>query len=199
MAGNPVSRPRARRRVTALVLGTAVTFGAVDQYIGSLFSPFLTAVSGMSAPWLLLPFAVGALQASRVRAAWLGLAATWLGIAGYVLMIDSPMEGVHLTLRILAASGSSQWPWFLGGLISGPLYGVLGHYWRARRSWLCAGLAAIPVILEPAVSRLGMRPAGYPPAALAEAAAGLVLAALFAYLITRARRAPIQAGLPENE
>ena len=183
-----VPASRTRWRATALVLGAAVTFGALDQYIGSLYSQFFTAVSGMSAPWLLLPFAVGALQTSRVRAAWLGLAATWLAVFAYVLMIDSPMEGVHLTLRILWASGSSQWPWFLGGLISGPLYAVLGHYWKARRSWLSAALAATPVILEPVVSHLGMRAAGYPPAAFAEAAAGLALAALFAYLIARSRQ-----------
>jgi len=179
---------RTRWRATALVLGAAFAFGALDQYIGSLYSQFGTAVSGMSAPWLLLPFVVGTLQPSRVRAAWLGLAATWPAVAAYVLMIDSPMEGVHLTLRVLWASGSSQWPWFLGGLISGPLYAILGHYWKARRSWLSAVLAATPVILEPVVSRLGMRPAAYPPAGVAEAAAGLALAAVFAYLIARARR-----------
>lgn len=181
---------RTRWRATALVLGAAFAFGALDQYIGSLYSQFGTAVSGMSAPWLLLPFAVGALQPSRVRAAWLGLAATWLAIAAYVLMIVSPMEGVHLTLRVLAASGSSQWPWFLGGLISGPLYAILGHYWKARRSWLSAVLAATPVILEPVVSHLDLRPAAYAPAAVAETAAGLALAALFAYRIARSRRAP---------
>jgi hypothetical protein len=185
---------RTRWRAIALVLGAAVAFGAFDQYIGSLYSQFGTAISGMSAPWLLLPFAVGALQASRVRAAWLGLAATWLAIAAYVLMIDSPMEGVHLTLRVLAASGSSQWPWFLGGLISGPLYAVLGYYWQARRSWLSAVLAATPVILEPAVSHLPMRAAAYPPAAFTEVAAGLALAALFAYLIARSRRAQAGSG-----
>jgi hypothetical protein len=190
MAGNAVPRPGARSWPVVLVLGAAVAFGAVDQYIGSLFSPFLTAVSGMSAPWLLLPFAAGAAQASRGRAAWLGLAATWLAITAYVLMIDSPMEGVHLTPRILAASGSSQWPWFLGGLISGPLYGVLGHYWRTRRSWLSACLAATPVILEPVVIRVTVRAASYPPAGLAEAAAGLVLAALFGCLIARRGAAP---------
>src|SRR5262245_53586294 len=102
---------RTRWHATALVLAAAVAFGALDQYIGSLYSQFGTAVSGMSAPWLLLPFAVGAVQPSRVRAAWLGLAATWLAVAAYVLMIDSPMESVHLTLRLLWASASSQWPW----------------------------------------------------------------------------------------
>lgn len=183
-----------RWRATALVLTAAIAFGALDQYIGSLYSQFGTAVSGMSAPWLLLPFAVGALQPYRMRAAWLGLTATWLAVAAYVLMIDSPMEGVHLTLRVLAASAVSQWPWFLGGLLSGPLYAVLGHYWKARRSWLSAVLAATPVILEPVVSRLGMRPAAYAPAAFAEVAAGLALAALFACLIARSRR-----GLAENQ
>jgi hypothetical protein len=59
---------------TATILTAAGAFGCLDQYIGSLYSQFATAVSVMSAPWLLLPFAAGAFQAGWRRAAWLGLA-----------------------------------------------------------------------------------------------------------------------------
>jgi hypothetical protein len=185
------SEPRRIQRigVTALLLVAAVAFGGLDQYMGSRYLQFATAVSGMSAPWLLLPFAVGALQAYRRRAAWLGLACTWLAVAAYVLMIDSPVEGVHMTLRIVAITAQSQWLWFLGGLVTGPLYALLGYQWRAHRSWLSAGLAAIPLLFEPVISRLGLRPSFYSPAGYAEAAAGLALAGIFAFFIIRSRAA----------
>jgi hypothetical protein len=192
--------PRRRGLAGLLILAAAFAFGALDQYIGSLFSNFATTVSGMSAPWLLLPFTAGAALAGRPgqagsrsgwqRAAGFGLAATWLAVIGYVLMIDSPMEGVHPTVRVVSATVRSQWPWWLGGLVSGPLYGVLGWLWRSRRSWLSAALAAIPVLFEPVLSRFGFRPAIDVTASYAEAATGLALAGYFGYLLFRARRTP---------
>jgi Family of unknown function (DUF6518) len=196
--------PRRRGLAGLLILAAAFAFGALDQYIGSLFSNFATAVSGMSAPWLLLPFAAGAAQATRTgaagsRAVWLraagyGLAATWLAVIGYVLMIDSPMEGVHPTVRVVTATVRSQWPWWLGGLVSGPLYGVLGWLWRSRRSWLSAALAAIPVLFEPVLGHFGFRPAIDVTASYAEAAAGLALAGYFWFSRRRVRQAPARAG-----
>jgi hypothetical protein len=201
--------PQRRGVAGLLILAAAFAFGALDQYIGSLFSNFATAVSGMSAPWLLLPFAAGAAQAARpgagssvsgrsrtnwLRAAGFGLAATWLAVIGYLLMIDSPMEGVHPTVRVVTATVRSQWPWWLGGLVSGPLYGVLGWLWRSRRSWLSAALAAIPVLFEPVLGHFGFRPAVDVTASYAEAAAGLALAAYFWYSRKRVRQAPARAG-----
>lgn len=196
--------PRRRGLAGLLILAAAFAFGALDQYIGSLFSNFATAVSGMSAPWLLLPFAAGAAQATRpaaagsgaiwLRAAGFGLAATWLAVIGYVLMIDSPMEGVHPTVRVVTATVHSQWPWWLGGLVSGPLYGVLGWLWRSRRSWLSAALAAIPVLFEPVLGHFGFRPAIDVTASYTEAAAGLALAGYFWYFRRRVRRALARAG-----
>jgi hypothetical protein len=173
--------------VTAIPLAAAVAFGALDQYIGSLYSQLGTAINGMSAPWLLLPFAIGAFQPHWRRAAWLGLAATWLAVSAYVLMIDSPMEGVHTTLHIVAMSAHSQWPWFLGGIVTGPLYAVLGYQWRAHRSILSAALATVPLLLEPVIGRSGPRPLVYPPAGYLEAVAGLALAGSFAMAIYSAR------------
>jgi hypothetical protein len=184
-----------RRGVASLlILAAAFAFGALDQYIGSLFSNFATAVSGMSAPWLLLPFAAGAAQAAWLRAAGFGLAATWLAVIGYVLMIDSPMEGVHPAVRVVTATVRSQWPWWLGGLVSGPLYGVLGWLWRSRRSWLSAALAAIPVLFEPVLGHFGFRAAIDVTASYAEAVAGLALAAYFWYSRQRVRRGAGRGG-----
>ena len=122
-----------------VTLAAAFAFGAIDQYLGALQSSLLTEVSVMSAPWLLVPFLSGASQAGPRRAAFLGLAATWLSVLAYVIMTISPLEGTHLGARP-------------AGLVSGPLYGWLGYWWRTRSGPLQGTL--------------------YSPAALAEAAFG---------------------------
>jgi Family of unknown function (DUF6518) len=193
-----------------IALAAAFAFGAVDQLVPwAVFKSshpgaylFAAQVSKMSAPWLLVPFLAGAWQASRLRAATLGLAATWLAVLAYVVMIVSPMEGVHLTPRTFAVSLASQWPWFAGGLITGPLYGWLGHLWRTRRSAVAALLAAMPVVLEPAAlwlsSRMGLGGAGifffqWPDqggavaAEFAELAAGVLLTYAAAKVMARGR------------
>jgi hypothetical protein len=190
-------RPGAARRsaLVAGVLAAAIAFGAADQWIGGRYSPFLTAVSGMSAPWLLLPFLAGASQRARRPAAFLGLAATWLAVIAYIVMTDSPVEGAHLSVGQLQATAASQWPWFVGGLVAGPLYGLLGRWWRARRSWAAALVATVPVMLEPAAHWAASRADVYgwdpvPPANYAEVAVGLLLTAAVAIAIGRARRLP---------
>jgi hypothetical protein len=199
-----------------IVLAAAVAFGAVDQYAGAQRSSFLTAVSGMSAPWLLVPFLAGMVQAGPRRAALTGLAATWLAVLAYVVMIISPVEGTHLGPRpagvhgtwsqlsphLFAVTLASQWLWFAGGLITGPLYGWLGFRLRARRSWAAALVAVLPVLLEPAARWLGghlrQAAAGGPSlpwlgsgpvasAEVTEVAVGLVLTALAVTAMLRAR------------
>ncbi|MHB1432783.1 MAG: hypothetical protein ACYCVZ_11785 [Streptosporangiaceae bacterium] len=147
--------------------GAAFAFGAMDQLVPWALAfamsshpgayLFAVQVSKMSAPWLLVPFLAGAWQASRLRAAVVGLSATWLAVLAYVAMIVSPWEGVHLTPRTFAFSLASQFPWFAGGLVTGPLYGWLGYIWRTSRSAVAALLAALPVLLEPAALWLGSR------------------------------------------
>jgi hypothetical protein len=84
-------------RVFFLVAGVVgFVFGAGDQYLGSLFllGPWTSTVSGMSAPWLVLPFAFGATQAGQRRAMLTGLTAVMCALAGYFVMTLSPLESV---------------------------------------------------------------------------------------------------------
>jgi hypothetical protein len=173
-----------------LVLFAAVVFGAADQWIGGRYSPLLTAVSGMSAPWLLLPFLVGASQRDRRHAAVLGLAASWLAVGAYVLMIISPMEGARFTGSAVASTTASQWMWFTGGLLSGPVYGLLGYYWRARKSWAAALLATAPLVLEPGARWLAdhfgvLSWWSFAPAVYAEVAVGLALSVAVSVALVR--------------
>jgi hypothetical protein len=213
-------RLSSRRRASAVIIAltAAVAFGAIDQYLGTLSSWSLTEVSGMSAPWLLLPFLAGAWQTGQRRAAVVALAATWLAVLAYVAMIVSPMEGVHLgprpaalaahsswvqlSPRLVLASLASQGLWFAGGLITGPLYGFLGYRWLASHSRAAALLAALPVLLEPAARLLAARFGhaylaflayqwrGLSSASIAEVGVGLVLTAVVVTAMVRGRSLP---------
>ena len=139
--------------LVAIVVGFA--FGATDQYLGSrviTLGLWAATVSQLSASWLVLAFVFGYTQTRPGRAALVGLVATLAGLAGYFAMMWSPVEGVPF------GQFAAQWPTLLasqwlniaGGLLTGPLFGFLGHRWRTRRWWPSAALVAGAICLEPA-------------------------------------------------
>jgi len=176
-----------------------LAFGGVDQYLGTvrflaLFGSWPSVVSGMSAPWLLLPFLVGCTQREPRRAMLLGLVATLAALLGYFALTLSPLEGVAVSRfpTAFVALVREDRLWVVGGLIFGPLYGLLGQRWRVGRSRIGIGLVAGAFCLEPfvrqALGRLGT--AG--PVWVAEVAAGAALAVTLVVL-SRRRRDPPQA------
>ena len=165
--------------VAAVVVGFA--FGAADQYLGSrsaTLGPWVVAVSLASAPWLVLPFAFGCSQVRARRAMALGLVVTMAALVGYCTLMWSPFEGVAVSQALpeLPTLLRSQWLNFCGGLVSGPLFGLLGQRWRAGRSWLGTALVAGALCLEPLARWLTGRL--LPPSSVwaVEVAAGVVLA-----------------------
>jgi hypothetical protein len=179
----------------AALLGLA--FGAADQQLGALsaeLGPWTSTTAQMSAPWLVLPFLIGLTQPDGRRAAVLGLVVTASALVGYFAMSYSPLE-IHpwtldrFTSGMVAVTTSGYNPlYILGGLVTGPLFGLLGQRWRLRRSWVSAAMVAGVLCLEP-VARWGagqlMPPA---PVWAAEVAFGVVVGALFAYALMAQRR-----------
>lgn len=176
-----------KRQWVAFVIATVFgfAFGAADQYLGSrgvTLGLWASTVSMLSAPWLVLPFAFGCSQARPRHAAALGLVATMAGLSGYFTMMWSPIEGVPWS------QFAAQWHYLVGsqrvnivgGLVTGPLFGYLGHRWGAHRSWASAMLVAGAVCLEPLVRRAAEGRLS-PPAVVCqvEVAAGVVLALFF--------------------
>jgi uncharacterized protein DUF6518 len=179
----------------AALLGLA--FGAADQQLGTLtaeLGPWTSTAAQMSAPWLVLPFLIGLTQPDARRAAVLGLLVTASALLGYFAMTYSPLE-IHpwtfdrFTSGFVAVTTSGYNPlYILGGLVTGPLFGLLGQRWRLRRSWVSAAIVTGALCLEPlARSASGqlMPPA---PVWVAEVAFGVVVAALFAYALMAQRR-----------
>jgi hypothetical protein len=178
--------------VVVLTLVLSAAFGAGDQYLGSLTGSghlwaagWSSDVSLLSAPWLVLPFVAGATQRDPRRAALLGLACTYAALLGYGLMTVSPIENAHLTIATVRGFLSSERAVFIGGIVTGPLFGWFGQQWRTRRAIAGALVTAAALCLEPLARRVSVNPIRYRDVWLAEVAAGLVLAA--ALLAHRAR------------
>jgi hypothetical protein len=178
--------------VIAVVGG--LMFGAVDQFLGTLhFGPWGWTVSGMSAPWLILPFLAGMTQERRGRAMASGLVVTMAALAGYFAMSNSPMEGAPLDRffdRVVTMISSGYNPlWIVGGILTGPLYGFLGHRWRVARSWISAVLVTGALCLEPLARKVAGMLSGPPLVWGAEVVLGTVAAVLFVFVIVTSRRA----------
>jgi len=167
--------------LVAAVVGLA--FGAADQYLGSLAGSWTVTVSLLSAPWLVLPFAFGRSQPRARQAAALGLAVTMAALAGYFLMIMCPFEGGRSSFDLREVGGLllSNLLNILGGVVTGPLYGLLGQRWRTQRAWMSAVLVAGALCLEPvAVTVSGRRFVGESTIVwIVEVASGVVLATYF--------------------
>jgi hypothetical protein len=177
--------------VVAIVGG--LVFGALDQFLGTLhFGPWGWTVSGMSAPWLILPFLAGMTQERRRRAMALGLVVTMAALAGYFAMSNSPMEGAPLNRffdRVVTMVSTGYNPlWIVGGILTGPLYGFRGHRWRVARSWISAVLVTGALCLEPLARKVAGMLSGPPLVWGAEVVLGTVAAVLFVFMIVTSRR-----------
>jgi hypothetical protein len=161
-----------------------LVFGGADQYLGSLFllGPWTSTVSGVSATWLVLPFVFGATQTGQRRAMLVGLTAVMCALAGYFLMTLSPLESVPLSQfpSDLIHLVPSQLANIGGGLVTAPLFGVLGQRWRTERSWISAAALAAAVCLEPLARFAAGRLSSPDFVWLIEISLGICLAAYFA-------------------
>jgi hypothetical protein len=172
----------------------AGVFGAADQYLGSLTGHFghfawATDVSLISAPWLLLAFVAGWTRRDPRQAAAIGFAATLAALLGYMAMTLSPIENAHPSLAGVSGFVRSDPYVFIGSVVTGPLFGWLGHRWRVARSWQGAFVASLVLCLEPLAHILVREPIRWSTVALAEVAAGLVVAAYFGVVLRRQRTA----------
>jgi uncharacterized protein DUF6518 len=171
-------------RVVVIALVAAAAFGAVDWYLGSLGAHPWGAARSLSAPWLVLPFLLGATQRVPRRGALLGLAGTYAALLGYALMIA--VEDAHLTPAMAGHFFAIEHVTFLAALGTGPLFGWFGQQWRTRRALFGALVTAAALSLEPLARRASLKPIRFEDVAIAEIVAGLMLAAY----VAATRRAP---------
>jgi hypothetical protein len=181
--------------LVAAILG--LVFGAADQYLGSMswLGSWVATAAQMSAPWLVLPFVMGTTQESPRRAALLGLVVTMSALLGYWAMTYSPME-IHpwtwnrFTAGLIAVTTRGWYNplYILGGLVMGPLFGVLGQRWRVRRWWPSAAIVAGALCLEPLARSVTGQLMPPTPVWTVEVTAGLIVGAVFVYAVMTWRR-----------
>jgi hypothetical protein len=131
-----------RQRFTGVVavLVGAVALGVVDAqlYLGRGAGFW---VSNMSAVWLMAPFVTAAVAAGSRRSAvtvgWTVTLAAFAGFYGDTILRSANQFTKHDLLFLV------------GGILSGPMFGLLGRRWSTRHSWWAATPLVAAFCLEP--------------------------------------------------
>jgi hypothetical protein len=145
-------------RVGAVLLA-AFAFGvlaawAKGQNTGGVaeVSQARNALGNLSTPWLLVAFFAGMQTPQIGRGAVVGLVATLFALAGFYLLSTLVENlGGHGFIGDLRLELSGNRAYFEGGVITGPIFGALGAWWRRRPTARTSLLAGGLLIAEPLV------------------------------------------------
>ena len=134
------------------MIAVSVVFGIVMAWIKGNGPGLSDAVGNISAPWLLVPFLAGAAAVGRrmIVGALSGLIATLAALTGFYFAESFVLDlGQHPWLTDLSLTMGAVTYYAELGLVTGPVFGALGQWWRQRRSVVAAGLIAAVFVLEP--------------------------------------------------
>jgi uncharacterized protein DUF6518 len=141
----------------ARVLVVAFAFGLLAAWAKGpggvhALAEIRSALGNLSTPWLLVAFAAGAMRSRLGAAALVGLLATTVALTGFYLLgslvQDLGGHGFAADLRLELAANRG---YLEGGLITGPLFGALGAWWRQRRTLHASALAGVLLMAEPLI------------------------------------------------
>jgi hypothetical protein len=134
-----MTRPQQVRRVFVVGLG-AFAMGALDALIKGQGRGLLGALSQTAAPWFLLAFLAGAATSTRryILGALSGLGATACALTGFYLVNSFIFVFGTWSQDFHLAFGSGK-IYFELGLLSGPLFGWCGAWWKQH-------LSIVPVV-----------------------------------------------------
>jgi len=137
-------------------------FGVVAAWVKGPATGGLSAISqvrsdlgNLSTPWLMVPFIAGTQSRRPGRGALLGLLATMSALLGFYLLTSLLVELGRPGL--LDNFGREFWAnrfYFVSGVLSGPLFGALGAWWRKTRSVGASVVAGVLMMGEPIVLAL---------------------------------------------
>jgi hypothetical protein len=134
-----MTRPQQVQRVFVVGLG-AFAMGALDALIKGQGRGLLGALSQTAAPWFLLAFLAGAATSTRryILGALSGLGATACALTGFYLVNSFIFVFGTWSQDFHLAFGSGK-IYFELGLLSGPLFGWCGAWWKQH-------LSIVPVV-----------------------------------------------------
>jgi hypothetical protein len=139
-------------RTSAVVIGSALAFGAVVSVVKGNGSGVRDAIGNTSAPWLILPF-VAALSVrvrGPIRGALVGLGASLAALSGFYVTNSFVLQlGPHSWLDDLRLTVGAGRMFFVLAVASGPFFGAIGAWWnRTHATWLAVLVAAL-FVFEP--------------------------------------------------
>jgi hypothetical protein len=149
-------RARAVLVVAAAAAAGALLALATDQGGNGRtgLAQFLNALGGRSSPWVIIPFVAAALLCTRARtAALLGTAASVATLTGWYVCATLVEDlGGHGLLGDLRLELLGNRAYFEAGLLTGPIFGLLGCWWRRRGHGPSVALVAgLLLVCEPFV------------------------------------------------
>jgi hypothetical protein len=115
------------------------------------------AIGNLSTPWLLVPFFAGARFSPSWRGALAGLAATLCALVGFYLLSTLVEHlGGHGFVGDLRLELSGNRTYFEAGVVTGPICGAVGTWWRSyvresRRTPAAVLLVGLLLLAEPIV------------------------------------------------
>jgi hypothetical protein len=119
-----------------------------ERYVSQLRG----ALGNLSTPWLLIAFFAGMQSSRPPRGALVGLAATVCALVGFYLLSTLVENlGGHGFVGDLRLELSGNRAYFEGGIVTGPVFGALGSWWRRRPTARTSLLAGGLLIAEPLV------------------------------------------------
>src|SRR5881275_146458 len=142
-----------------LVLVGAFAFGLLAAWAKGPNTDGLSTISqvradlgNVSTPWLLVPFLAGARSRKAGPGALLGLAATMSALFGFYVLTSLLVDlGNHGIVQDLGRELEANRIYLASGLLSGPLFGALGAWWRRSRSLGASVVAGTLLVGEPIV------------------------------------------------
>jgi hypothetical protein len=162
-------------RRLAILIVVAVAFGLGDSILKGNGAGVRSALGNTSAPWLLLPFAGGALagRGRMAAGAAVGLVLSLVALGSFYIANSFVLRlGPHpwiVDLRLAFEGGKK---FFVFAILSGPVFGWLGRWWVKSKSMVVPIGMALLFVLEP-FAALATRSSGSAVVWVGEVAVGI--------------------------
>lgn len=138
------------------LLAAALALGVVMSLLKGTGGGTRLQAGNISAPWLAIGFVAGALYSRPSRAACAGLMATLAALVGFYAQ-QSPLADLDSASVRFLSDPPQMYRFivtphlivFVGGVLTGLVFGAFGSAWAARRSRAAAAAIALCFVLEP--------------------------------------------------
>jgi hypothetical protein len=143
------------RRLAAIILG-AVALGALLSLLKGVGGGARLQFGNLSAPWLAVGFFAGVCYRRVVPSAAAGVLATVAALCGFYAE-QSPLGDFSSGSLTFLGHPAQMYDFivtphlvvFIGGILTGVLFGALGTAWATHRSRLAPGAVALLFVCEP--------------------------------------------------